>query len=516
MNANLLLDDVFGIQRPSSERQRLPLPTLLESLGQGEVESFTGVQRHQADAFHMFLCYLAGAVLDQAGETNPIKDEAFWLEGLRHLTGHDGDAAWTLFVEDPTRPAFMQPPVPDAGIFETYKPKAETPDQLDVLQTAKNHDLKGSRLNEATVEAWALSLISMQTMSGFLGQGNYGISRMNGGFASRPCVACYTEMQPAKRWQEDVVRLMSRLKALLLPPWPFRHDGHSLLWLTPWDGTEGLGLDKLHPFFIEVCRLARLVPKGESLIALGKPSRVARITVSKETAGNVGDAWIPLKRENQAALTASARGFHPELLRDLIIAHENYQPAAMQMPPAGAGSAWFHASVLVRGQGTTDGYHEARVYIAPKAKKLLLQGGGARDRLGLLSDWALTRARDVRSKALRPALFSLVEGGPEQWPDTTRREASRWVDSWLARYDQHWASGYFPWLWQTIDQNDEDARAQWLDGLKKLAAGVLEDALNAAPQHTGRRYRARVRSTGLFHGAFRKHFDKEMESNVAG
>lgn len=514
MNANLLLDDVFGIQLPSGERQSLSLPALLQALGRGEVESFTGIQRHQADAFHIFLCYLAGAVLDQEGESNPVQDEAFWLGGLRRLTGRDDDDAWTLVVDDPTQPAFMQPPVPSAKEFGTYKPKATTPDELDVLQTAKNHDLKGARLSGATVEAWALALISMQTMSGFLGQGNYGICRMNGGFASRPCVASYTDLQPAHRWQEDVARLMARLETLLQPSWPFRRDGHALLWLILWDGATGLGLDTLHPFFVEVCRLARLVPAGESLTALGKPSRAARITTSKETAGNVGDPWIPLKRKDQAAFTASGRGFHPELLRDLIITQESYQPAAMQALPPGTDPAWFHASVLVRGQGTTDGYHEARIYIAPKAKKLLQQHGEARNRLGKLSDWALTRARDVRSKVLRPALFALVEGGPEQWPDTNRREAGHWVDSWLARYDQRWASGYFPWLWRTIDQTDEATRAEWLGELQALAMRVLEDALQTAPQRTGRRYRGKVRATGLFHGAFRRHFDQEI-NNVA-
>jgi CRISPR system Cascade subunit CasA len=199
----------------------------------------------------------------------------------------------------------------------------------------------------------------------------------------------------------------------------------------------------------------------------------------------------------------------------LIIAQEAYEASAMQALSQGSGPAWFHASVLVRGQGTTDGYHEACVYIAPKAKRLLLQGGEGRDRLATLSDWALTRARDVRGKALRPALFALIEGGPEQWPDTSRREAGQWVDTWLARYDQHWATGYFPWLWQITEKTDEAARAKWVGELRELAERVLDDALQAAPQRTGRRYRGKVRASGLFHGAFHKHFNEEM-SNVAG
>lgn len=510
MNANLLFDDVFDVQLPSGERRSLSLPVLLQALGRAEVESFARVQRHQADALHMFLCYLAGAVLDHEGETDATQDQAFWLAGLRRLSGRGDDDAWMLVVDDPTRPAFMQPPVVSAREFDTYKHKATTPDELDVLQTAKNHDLKGARLIGTNIEAWVLALISMQTMSGFLGQGNYGICRMNGGFASRPCIASYRDLQPARRWQEDVARLKKTIETLVQPPWLYRRNGYALLWQIPWDGTTGLGLDMLHPLFIEVCRLVRLAPDGDSLIALGKPTRSARITTSNETAGNVGDPWVPLRRKDQAAFTASSRGFHPELLRDLVIAHENYEPSAMQTLAAGAGPAWFHGSVLVRGQGTTDGYHEARIYIAPKPKALLLQGGEARDRFRELSDWALTRARDVRSKTLRPAFFVLVEGGPTQWPDTSRREAGQWADSWLARYDQRWADGYFPWLWQTIEQTDETARTEWLVALQSLALGVLDEALRSAPQRTGRRYRGRVRAVGLFHGAFRRHFAQEM------
>lgn len=341
MNANFLLDNVFGTQRPTGERLSLSLPAVLQALGQGEVESFTGVQRHQADAFHMFLCYLAAAVLDRTGEADPVKDEAFWREGMRRLVGREDDDAWTLVVDDPTRPAFMQPPVPSSKDFSNYKPKAKTPDELDVLQTAKNHDLKGARVIRATAEHWALALISTQTMSGFLGRGNYGVCRMNGGFASRPCVGSYADLQPSYRWQEDVARLMGRLTELLQPPWQYRRDGYPLLWLKPWDGQKGLGLDALHPFFIEVCRLIRMVATGDAVVAVGKPSGAARITVSKETAGNVGDPWIPLKRKGQAALTASARGFHPELLRDLVIAQQSYEPAAMQTLPPGTGSAWY-------------------------------------------------------------------------------------------------------------------------------------------------------------------------------
>ena len=512
MNANLLIDDVFGIRLPSGERQSLSLPALLQALGRGEVESFTGIQRHQADAFHIFLCYLAGTVLDREGESSPIQDEAFWLAGLRRLTGRDDDDAWMLVVEDPARPAFMQPPLPNVEFLSTFSGKYITPDGIDILQLAKNHDRKGARGSSSPTEAWVYALITMQSLSGYLG-GKREVARMNTGRGSRVCVETIRTYQISGRWNQDVGRLLGHIEDLLPPHKPYRRDGHVLLWTLPWDGETSLAIDSLHPFYIEVARLVRLQFDGTSIVALDRRTSVGRIE-AKSLKGNVGDPWIPIHAEKSSALTVTERGFTAQLLRDLILGTGKYIPAAMQSLDRDEREAWFHASVLVRGQGTTDGYHEARIYIVPRAKNLLLQHGEALDRLGKLSDWALTRARDVRSKALRPALFALVEGGPEQWPDTNRREAGHWVDSWLARYDQHWASGYFPWLWRTIDQADESARAEWLCELQALAMSVLEDALQTAPQRTGRRYRGKVRATGLFHGAFRRHFNQEM-TNVA-
>jgi CRISPR system Cascade subunit CasA len=510
MNNNLLTDPLFGIKDMTGNHQRLSLPGLLAALGTSDVMALTGVQRHQANAFHIFLCCLAAHVLEVSRASELAQDEDFWRTGLRQLSGGDLDDAWQLRVEDLTQPAFMQPPVSSEKSAAEFKPNAETPDKLDVLQTAKNHDLKAARIRGSSAEDWALALISLQTMSGYLGKGKYGIVRMYGGYGSRPVVATYTDLSPGGRWREDINRLMDLRSERLVSPWPFQATGHRLLWVLPWDGKTGLGLESLHPFFIEICQLIRLDVRNGSVIALGQRSTVPRITVSKETAGNVGDPWIPIRRSKGTALTVSGRGFDPGLLRDLIISQSDWQPAVMQQMAPGPTPAWFHASVLVRGQGTTDGFHEIYIRIAPRAKASLLGGGSARERLGQLSDWALDRAHGIRNRALRPALFALLEGGPEGWPDTGRREVAQWVDSWLSRYDHGWSDEYFPWLWATVDRDDDTARAQWLEPLRDLAEGVLEEAIQTAPQRNGRHYRGRIRAAGLFRGAFYKHFGQEM------
>ena len=108
---NLLTDPLLRAITDQGE-ELLSLPALLAALGHDRVQHLTGLQRHQADAFHVFLCYLAGAVLARNNHTNPIQDEEYWRQGMRSLAGEAGDDAWTLVVDDLTRPAFMQPPLP--------------------------------------------------------------------------------------------------------------------------------------------------------------------------------------------------------------------------------------------------------------------------------------------------------------------------------------------------------------------------------------------------------------------
>lgn len=227
---NLLTEPVFRVETLAGI-DRLSLPGLLAALGQDRVDSLPGIQRHQEDALHIFLCYLAGAVLTREERDDPQQSESFWRDGIRRLTRAEGgsdDSAWTLIVEDPMRPAFMQPPVPNAATFASFKPKATTPNDLDLLPTAKNHDVKSSRGTILADDDWAYALISLQTMSGFFGQGNYGIARMNGGFASRPVAELVYDARWGGRWKYDTRRLLRLRSELLAGPWNYRVDGRVL------------------------------------------------------------------------------------------------------------------------------------------------------------------------------------------------------------------------------------------------------------------------------------------------
>lgn len=504
---NLLLDPTFRTQTDDGP-VRLDLPDLFEAFARDRVVSLPGLQRHQEDAFHIFLCYLAGTVLVREGLSKPDQDAAFWREGLHRLGG--GDDAWTLVVDDPTRPAFMQPPLLDAAKFKAFKPKAATPDALDVLQLAKNHDVKMARAGVAEPDEWIYSLISLQTASGYSGKGNFGIARMNSGSGSRPCIATLYSDRPGQRWRRDLGILLDIRQDLLAPPRPYRQDGHVLLWCLPWDGEASLGITALDPFYIEVARLVRLEKGDDDLIrALGAPAGAARIA-GKELKGNVGDPWTPINQQTGGALTVAESGLTPSLLRKLIFG-DGFEKAPMQRIDQGDETCWFYAAVLVRGQGKTEGFHEARIPIPPPARMTLFRQEAALDRLSKLSEWGIKASGDMQNRVLRPALYSLLEGGPEQI-DYQKREVSAWVDQNARSFARAWGERYFHWLWQVPEQPDDSVcERRWFEILHRIARTTLNNALTRVPLRHGRSHRARVKAEAFFGGALRKHFSEFME-----
>lgn len=514
---NLLTDPVFRVQTQEGTTGA-SLPELLALLGEDRVESLPGLQRHQEDAFHIFCCYLAGAVLVRNDESSPKQTTEFWREGIRKLTRQEGcedDSAWMLVVEDPTKPAFMQPPTLNNELFaHDYKSDAATPDALDVLVTSKNHDVKKSRAANSNTEAWLFALISLQTTAGLLGKGNgggmnRGIGRMNSGYGSRPRVGWQPDMRTGTQFMRDISVLLASRNDLLQPPHPYSKSGKILLWIGPWDGTGSLSLSSLDPFFIEIARRIRLFVEAENIQAYTSGS-AANFIAGDQLAGNLGDPWIPITQRTNGALTVPDSGLTPELLRNLIFG-DGYTPAAMQRPDSSAAGGWFSASVLVRGQGRTDGFHSATIRVPEKAGFALFGGGAPRDRLALLSKKGIDAASTIQYKALRPALFALMEGGPESIA-IDKTEIAKWVDHASNPFALNWNPHYFDWLWSTVDiPDDDEALRPWFNELRLLAQNTLTHAAEHAPQRHGRSYRAKTKAQGMFFGSLKKNFPQFME-----
>lgn len=510
---NLLTDPVFRVRTPEGTNGA-SLPELLTLLGKDRVESLPGLQRHQEDAFHIFCCYLAGAVLVRQGESVPRQNAAFWLESIRALTRQEGcedDSAWKLIVDDPTKPAFMQPPVSDLSAFKQhYKLKATTPDALDVLITARNHDVKANRAEHADLDAWLFALISLNGIAGYGGGGGTinGIARMNTGTGSRPRVGWLPTLRAGGQFLRDVSVLMSDRDRLLHLPHSYDPNGKVLLWIPSWGGIRSFLLEELDPFFIEVARRTRLQGNTFGIQAFSSGSR--KFIAADEQKGNLGDPWIPITQRTNGALTVSETGLTPKLLRNLIFGEE-YTPAAMQRLDESKNSGWFLASVLVGGNCTTDGFRSAVLRVPEKPKFALFGGGPARDRLAMLSKKGIDMAADIQYKALRPALFSLMEGGPENLNEKNKH-VKGWTEDAIEPFSQAWNPHFFDWLWTTIDiADDAEALHPWFKELRRLAQETLNRAAERAPQRHGRSYRAKTRAQGMFFGSLKKNFPQFME-----
>ena len=148
---NLLVDPVLTL----SNGERVSLPALFAAMARDEVRGFSALRPHQRPAWHMFLVQLAALSLWNSGHDDLPDVEAEWTAAMRRLTqGHEDDGPWRLAVEDESRPAFMQAPVPQGLKWS----QVSTPDALDMLITARNHDLKQAIARVAEPEDWIYAL----------------------------------------------------------------------------------------------------------------------------------------------------------------------------------------------------------------------------------------------------------------------------------------------------------------------------------------------------------------------
>lgn len=474
------------------------LPGALAQLARGEALEFARLRAHQEQAFFQFLVQLAAVALARADE-HELPDAADdWRELLLDLT--DGAIEpWTLVVEDPSKPAFFQPPAPE-GTLDGYTNEAASPEALDILVTAKNHDSKVERFIAPQLDAWAYALITLQTNQGYSGRANYGIARMNGGLSSRPWIGLTPSQRWGNRFARDVRMLLDLRDDLLDDEIGYRDDGLALLWLEPWDGEDALRLDQLDPYFIEICRRVRLVDTPEGLRVRWTTTQSARID-AKDRLGHLGDPWTPTRRKGDAvtAFTASASGLHYRLLTDLLFEGGEYEPAPAQTPRredrVGESDPLFVARVLVRGQGETGGLHERAVPI-PADRVALVSDPEARRSLAKLARLRIEQVAAVQNKALRPALRALLQGAPEE----LNRKDDR-PKAFVDRLDHEVDRIFFEHLWNDIELDADEQVTRWNRTLFERARALFEEAIETVPSPDARHYRALALAERRFYGA---------------
>ena len=484
------------------------LPELFLAMARDEVRDFPALRPHQRHPWHAFLVQLAAIAMHQAERDEPFETADEWAAALMALTPDDPDgAAWCL-ISPPEKPAFMQSPVP-GGSLADWKSPMSAADELDMLITSKNHDLKAARMIRSSPEDWCYSLISLQTQEGFLGAGNYGVSRMNGGFASRCAVGVKPPGRWGQRWRRDVSALIAARQEVVMLYGLKPEAGIALTWLLPWDGSDSLTFTALDPWYIEVCRRMRMTLTAGQLQARASSTKAPRIA-AKELSGVTGDPWMPVDMVSTKALTITSRGFDYKLASELLFGQRLGKPVAQILRPDDASEGLvLLAQGVTRGQGKTEGYHERRIPISKKMRQALAIRHT--DELAKMADARIAAIAEVR-KMIWGALVVLFanaardEAGKDRDAgDTVKNRASKFAQPFESLCD----SLFFEELIEEIESDAPLAvREAWLVQIADRADRTVRAAFSAGPRSGQLRYRAQSAALARLHGAMRSPTSK--------
>jgi len=355
-------------------------------------------------------------------------------------------------------------------------------------------------------------LLSLQTQEGFLGAGNYGISRMNGGFANRPGIGLSPQGGPGSRFQRDLKVLLGAREELL------RGDGIcysptggiALGWLPAWDGIKSLDLSKLDPWHIEICRRVRIEKLGQNFQARGKSTQSARID-AKALSGVTGDAWAPLvlEKDKRKMFSVSGGGFSYRKMVQLLFDTNNISPSPMQRiaPTDETANLEVIARGLARGQGKTEGFHERRVPVSTWINK-----GWSRQASDPVAHLANTRVENAGeiARCVRFALSLLVEPDRQQG-ERMKPQTERTIQPWVDRFDLIIDRSFFSDMEREVvllgdEEKTKVERDTWLLELLSLGNVLIEEAATALARGGMRRLRAIVRAKSAFSQLFYKSF----------
>ncbi len=308
---NVLTQPIIRFDPLEGPRVSASLPEVYAALMLDRVGSFPALRPHQRHAWHAFLVQLGTIAMQRSGWSgSPPTEAETWRSLIRGMTPeYPHDEPWNLVVDDLTKPALLQPPATTAELSTQYKHKIATADDLDMLVTAKNHDVKCAVAAYAANDDWLFALITLQTMDGNPGR-NPGISRMNGAYGNRPAFSLAPVGGPGSHVRRDISVSLTR-RPEILSEWPMSDLGASLLWTISWDGRPEakLLLMDLDPFYLEVCRRIRLDVSIDGKLSARRATSQATRIEAKAMNGKTGDPWTPINQKEDKSLTIAAGGF---------------------------------------------------------------------------------------------------------------------------------------------------------------------------------------------------------------
>ncbi len=533
MPNNILTERLIRMDKSDGSRVAASLPEVYAALMADEVEAFPALRPHQRHALHAFLVQLGAMAMHEAGLTEPPVVSGHWRRIIRGLTpGWPCDEPWQLVVCDITKPAFMQPPASSKELEKDYKNSVGTPDELDMLVTSKNHDVKSEVAGEVQTDDWAFVIITLQTMAGYDGAGNYGISRMPSGYGNRSAFSLTASISAGGHVRHDIVALLQHREEMLNDIAYLADSGKDLLWVETWDGTEKEAIaGGLDPFYIEVCRRIRLVKRGGTLQSIRAPSK-RRGRRAIDMKGLTGDPWQPV------GINTNPRGTPPAFLGPRKFGYErvvdgltspDWKPPYLLRPLQSERDKemLLVARGMIRGEGGTSGYHERTIPLKPKVVRVFGRGGGLEE----LGDIARERIEQVGKvkNILRHAIATFAANGDSDFGAHRNGQPSpnQLAQPWANRLDEIVDARFFEHLQDEFEEDAserDDVRKQWLrngnDGVIDEAEKVLSAAQDALPCLSVQKFKARVRADSIFWGRLRGNeglpslFDSQEEEET--
>ena len=449
----------------------LTLPGVIAALARDEVEDFPALRPHQSPGWHMFLVQLAALALHEADRPDipEDEDETVWAALLRGLTsGFTEDEPWHLIVEDTTKPAFLQPPVPD-GV--TLSKNVPSPDALDLLITSRNHDLKQAVARNGQPEDWLFALVSLQTGEGYGGAGNQGIARMNGGSSSRCLLALAPQsgsaddkgMTPRSgAWFRRDVSVLLETRGQQLEKYSHLEypatGGIKLTWLEPWPEGKQLQIRELDIWFIEVCRRIRLRQSGEALSARKGTSKATRIN-AKHLKGVLGDPFAPVHTTDNKSLTLGGGDFNYRKLTELVLSGNWERPLLARTASfeREGETLLLVAQALARGNSKTEGFKSRALPIDGKVSRAL---GARRAKLHELAQEQM-QIIETFDKALCNALALIAAGGDRENVSKDHYAHARDARN---RLDKEADAIFFEYLWKRFEAQEKGKEALQQEG----------------------------------------------------
>ena len=507
---NILTEPLIRFDRSDGKRTEASLPEIYAALLADTVIAFPALRPHQRHAWHAFLVQLGAMAMHRAGVDTPPESAEEWAKLIRGLTpDHPDDEPWQLVVDGITKPAFMQPPASSKDREKDYKATVDTPDELDMLVTSKNHDLKSAVAVQADVDDWIFALVALQTMEGYGGAKNYGISRMPSGYGNRSAFSLTPSERVGIHVRRDLIALLEHRQAILneYPVYSTTDSAICLVWTQPWDGkkAEALLPSVLGPFYVEICRRIRLHRKHDGLYAVRSTSDGRRIIDMK---GLTGDPWAPVSNATNPKGTPPAflgpRKFGYERVVAGLTSPDWKQPALLkvaQYDKVYSGDMQLVARGMVRGEGGTDGYYERVIPLRLKTIQGFVRANG----LKVLGDLARERIEEVRKvqRILSHAIQVFVARGDSDKITSDQRNIAQ---TWLNRLDEMVDARFFEDLQKEFEVDGSDERTLvrngWLrngkDGIVDHANRMLVDAENTLPCPSIQRYKAKVQADSVF------------------